>query len=208
MPTPRLDRPSSTCSSAALLLAILGGAVVACAPDPSTPASPEAGWEVEVAPAHGAPAHAAGAGSMARQLAELRRVTAPFHNFALAERAGYGAQLTSCWYHRELGAMGYHYGNPGLINGTVGLLEPEILIYEPGPAGQLKLVGLEYIVPIDAWEGTSPPSLLGHDFHRNEGLGIFALHLWLWRNNPEGMFEDWNPMVSCVHAQESEDRAP
>jgi hypothetical protein len=23
------------------------------------------------------------------------------------------------------------------------------------------------------------------------------LHAWIWQNNPAGMFEDWNPTVSC-----------
>ena len=26
---------------------------------------------------------------------------------------------------------------------------------------------------------------------------IFGLHVWLWRNNPSGMFEDFNPKVRC-----------
>lgn len=202
----RRTRP--TIPTPTLLLAALVASLLACAPDTSTPASPEPGGGVEVATAHGPPAHATGAAGLARELAELRRVTAPFHNFEAAKQAGYGARITPCWYHRDLGAMGYHYGNPGLIDGTVSLLEPEILMYEPGPAGQLQLVGLEYIVPLGEWGGASPPSLLGQEFHRNDGLGIFALHIWLWRSNPDGTFADWSPMVSCEHAEESEDRAP
>ncbi|MGI9179238.1 MAG: hypothetical protein ACR2H9_01810 [Longimicrobiaceae bacterium] len=143
-----------------------------------------------------------------RQLAALRRATAPFHNFEKAEHAGYGVRITSCWYHRELGAQGYHYGNPDLIDGTVDLLEPELLMYEPQKNGRLRLVGVEYIVPIAAWEGEDPPTLLGQEFHRNEALGLFALHVWLWRHNPAGMFADWNPKVSCEFADEAEDRAP
>ena len=26
---------------------------------------------------------------------------------------------------------------------------------------------------------------------------FYQRHVWLWRNNPSGMFEDWNPSVSC-----------
>jgi hypothetical protein len=26
---------------------------------------------------------------------------------------------------------------------------------------------------------------------------FYERHLWLWRNNPSGIFQDWNPKVSC-----------
>lgn len=140
------------------------------------------------------------------ELAELRLLTAPFHNFAKAVEAGWAAQITPCWHHVTQGAMGYHYGNPDLIfdGGHVDLLEPEALMYEPGPAGQLRLVGLEYIVFIDDWTEASPPVLLGQPFEQHSFLPIYKLHIWLWRNNPNGLFADWNPKVSCEHAEETE----
>lgn len=142
-----------------------------------------------------------------QELASLRRKTAPFQNFNNAEAAGYKARITPCWYHNELGAMGYHYANLELLDGSVDLLDPEALMYEPNANGQLNLVGLEYIVPIEAWESEEVPVLLGQEFHTNEDLGLYTLHIWLWRQNPAGMFTDWNPKVSCKHAEESEDRA-
>jgi hypothetical protein len=141
------------------------------------------------------------------ELASLRRATALFQNFNKAVAAGYKDRITPCWYHSELGAMGYHYANLELLDGSVNLLEPEALMYEPNAKGHLNLVGLEYIVPIEAWEGEEVPVLLGQEFHTNEGLGLYTLHIWLWRQNPAGMFADWNPKVSCKHAEESEDRA-
>ena len=66
--------------------------------------------------------------------------------------------------------------------------------------GQLQLGAVEYIVPAAEWDGagnTDPPSLLGHHLHLNQELGIYVLHIWLWQDNPSGMFEDWNPNVSC-----------
>lgn len=143
-----------------------------------------------------------------KQLAALRRATAPFHNIDKAIQADYDTPLTPCWYHSELGAMGYHYGNTDLVeNGEVDLLKPEALIYEPGPGGHYRLVGLEYIVPVAAWEGANNPTLLGQDFHHNEDLGLYTLHIWLWKNNPTGLFANWNPKVTCEYAEESEDRA-
>jgi hypothetical protein len=59
---------------------------------------------------------------------------------------------------------------------------------------------VEYIVPAEAWDGagnSEPPALHGRSFHLNEELGVYVLHAWIWKNNPAGMFEDWNPQVSC-----------
>jgi hypothetical protein len=146
-----------------------------------------------------------------RQLVALRQATAQFHNFGkTVEAAGYDAPITPCWEHRTLGAMGYHYGKPALIrDGAVSLLEPELLMYEPGPGGQMRLVGMEYIVFIEDWEeihgeNAAPPLLLGQEFHPHSVLPIYKLHIWLWRDNPRGIFADWNPKVSCEHAAETE----
>jgi hypothetical protein len=141
-----------------------------------------------------------------RQLAALRRATAKFHNFSMAEDAGYSVAITPCWEHKTDGAMGYHYANPEFLfdGGAVNLLEPESLMFEPGPAGQMRLVGMEYIVFIDDWQGATPPELLGQPFHPHSFLPIYKLHVWLWRDNPAGMFADWNPKVSCAHAAETE----
>jgi hypothetical protein len=141
---------------------------------------------------------------VAAELAVLRRETAPFHNIALADEAGYKERITPCWAHRTHGAMGYHYGNTELFDGKVELLEPELLMYEPQPGGHLRLVGMEYIVPVDAWTGSEPPQLLGQSFQRHSTLQIYKLHIWLWRTNPEGTFADWNPNVSCSAADVTE----
>lgn len=142
---------------------------------------------------------------LARDLVELRQLTAPFHNFQKAVDAGWAVPITPCWEHVTQGAMGYHYGNPDLLfDGEVDLLEPEALMYEPGPGGQMRLVGMEYIVFIDDWQGASPPTLLGQVMHPHSFLPIYKLHIWLWRDNPSGIFADWNPKVSCRHADETE----
>ena len=44
----------------------------------------------------------------------------------------------------------------------------------------------------------TPPSLYGLEFHRNEAFQLWVLHVWLYRENPSGMFSDWNPTVSCA----------
>lgn len=142
-----------------------------------------------------------------QQLAALRRATARYHDFATAYDDGWNIEATPCWFYTGLGAMGYHYLDLDLLDGMVELLKPEALVYEPKQNGGFRLVALEYLVPIDAWMGENPPMLLGQTFADN-GAGLYILHVWLWRDNPAGMFADWNSRVSCQYAAASEDRAP
>ena len=146
------------------------------------------------------------------QLSDLRRVTAKFHSIDEAKLAGYSTQITPCWTHHSAGGMGYHFGNTALFDATVDLLNPETVIYEPQTGGHMRLVGMEYIVPIDAWGAANHdlnnpndvPQLLGQRFTRHSFLPIFKLHIWLWQNNPSGTFADWNPKVSCRHAEQTD----
>jgi hypothetical protein len=139
-------------------------------------------------------------GDVQRQIARLRAATARFHDFDAAVETGWSAQITSCFSDPVLGGMGYHYGNPALIDGTVEALEPELLLYEPRKNGKLRFVAVEYIVPYGAWMSAEPPTLYGQSFHRNDAFGIWVLHVWHFRHNPSGMFADWNPRVSCQYA--------
>ena len=140
-------------------------------------------------------------GEVEREIARLRELTAPFHRFEAAVAAGWGAQITGCFSDPTRGGMGYHYGNVALIDGTVDALAPELLLYEPQKNGELRFVAVEYIVPFTAWTASQPPRLYGQSFHRNEAFGLWVLHVWHFRNNPSGMFADWNPAVSCKHAE-------
>ena len=175
----------------------LAFAIVACdhAPGTTAPAAALAHG------GHGAPSHNASlSGEVQREIARLRNLTAPFHDFETAANAGWGTRLTPCFSHPDLGGMGYHYGNPALIDGRVDVLEPELLLYEPQKNGRLRLVAVEYIVPFTAWTAAEPPQLLGRSFHRNEAFGLWVLHVWHFRHNPSGIFADWNPNVSCAFA--------
>lgn len=135
-----------------------------------------------------------------RDVARLRALTAPFHRFDVAVAEGWGTQITACFEDPNVGGMGFHYGNTAYIDGTVDVLQPELLLYEPQKNGNMRLVAVEYIVPFDAWTSSEPPQLFGQSFSRNEAFGIWALHVWHERNNPRGMFADWNPKVTCDNA--------
>ncbi len=113
--------------------------------------------------------------------------------------------LFGCVTGPDQGAMGVHYINLGLYgDGTIDATKPEALIYEPSN-GALKLVGVEYIVDAATWwtNHTIPPMLEGQAFQfvnapNRYGLpAFFELHVWAWRDNPNGAFVDWNTKVTC-----------
>ena len=40
--------------------------------------------------------------------------------------------------------------------------------------------------------------MLGEDLGiLNPALGWYILHAWVWKPNPSGMFNNWNPDVDC-----------
>jgi hypothetical protein len=125
----------------------------------------------------------------------LYGVTHTYTDFSRAQAAGYTERLTDCMSDAS-GGMGYHYGKVANIDGNAKLLEPEILMYEPQSDGSLRFVGIEFVVPLSA--SATPPSLFGLQYHRNEAFQLWVLHVWLYKDNPSGMFTDWNPTVSCA----------
>ena len=124
--------------------------------------------------------------------------TAGYQDVATAEAAGYASSLDTlgCFTDPELGGMGLHYIDESLMDDQVDITEPEALVYELDANGDITgLVAHEYIVPIDAWTETTPPQLFGIDFHQHPTLPLWVLHAWLWKDNPTGIFQDWNPAV-------------
>jgi hypothetical protein len=194
MPDPE-ERMSTRCRTALLTLLLAPvAALAACDSEPSVVA-PEGALFSQHA--------AGGSAELNHSLAQLRALTAPFHRIEAAKDAGWNLQLSPCVELPGVGGMGYHYGNPEYLDGTVNLLEPEALLYEPMRNGKKRLVAVEYVVPYDFLpRDAEPPTLLGQDFHQLDGPGVWGLHVWIWHHNPAGMFADWNPRVSCEHDQE------
>ena len=149
--------------------------------------------------------HAAHESSAPAKLVQIvRQATQRFVDVNAATAAGYGPFL-GCVTGPDQGAMGIHYVNGGLVgDGLIDASQPEALIYEPSN-GALRLVGVEYIVDAATWSknNTSPPMLEGQAFQlvnspNRYGLpAFFELHVWAWRDNPNGAFVDWNTRVSC-----------
>lgn len=152
-------------------------------------------------------AHASQAGlgaTINKDLAVLRQATAAFHQFDVASNAGWSTQITGCMTDPTLGGMGYHYGKVGLIDGSVRVEEPELLLYEPEKNGKLRLVGVEYIIPYSFHaRSAAPPVLFGQRFAQVDAFQLWGLHAWVWEDNPSGMFAPWNPRVTCANAAEA-----
>ena len=150
-------------------------------------------------------AHASHAEAAPAKLVQLvRDATKQFANVNAATAAGYQPFL-GCVSGPDHGAMGFHYVNGALVgDGVLDASHPEVLIYEASDGG-LQLVGVEFVVIAATWlaSHTTPPVLEGQSFlfvdsPNRYGLPAhFELHVWAWRDNPNGAFVDWNNKVSC-----------
>lgn len=132
-----------------------------------------------------------------RDVERVRAATARFRDLNESVSAGYPAEVAQCFDNPPEGGMGYHHVHQGLLDARIEVEKPEILVYERGRDGGYTLVGVEYAVPIDAWKSEDPPSVMGQSMKRAPSLGIWYLHVWVWRENPKGLFADWNPAVAC-----------
>jgi len=152
---------------------------------------------------HGQAGHAQSA-APAKLVQIVRDATKQFANVNVATAAGYQPFL-GCVSGPDHGAMGNHYVNGALVgDGVLDASRPEVLIYEASGNG-FQLVGVEFVVIADTWlaHHDTPPVLEGQTFQfinspNRYGLPAhFELHVWAWRDNPEGAFVDWNNKVSC-----------
>lgn len=151
-----------------------------------------------------------------QSLAEVRAATAKYHNVDVALADGYVA--TDVCFLLEDGGMGYHYVNFDLLGQAPIANQPAILLYEDSESGGVRLTGVEYFSPVFVNGGvvldpnTDPrhlgeispaPTLFEHTFDgpmpgHFEGMPWhYDLHVWLWKDNPSGIFYHTNPRVTC-----------
>jgi hypothetical protein len=141
----------------------------------------------------------------AKLVKQVREGTRQFIDVNNATAAGYGPFL-GCVAGTDHGAMGVHYVNGTLLgNLTLDPAQPQALIYEPAN-GKMTLVGVEFILDSASWlaaNNNTPPVLNGQVFNfvpapnRFNIPSFFELHVWAWRDNPQGSFVDWNNDVTC-----------
>jgi hypothetical protein len=134
----------------------------------------------------------------------VRSATVRFKDVGVATAEGYSL-LFGCVSGSDLGAMGLHYVKGAFLDDVIDVQRPEIVLYEQLPDGSLQLTGADYLVYAKEWDKKhkDPPQLMGQLFHLFEspnrfGLPAFyTLHVWAWKENPNGAFTNWNPTVSC-----------
>ena len=103
------------------------------------------------------------------------------------------------------GAMGIHLLNTANIGPTLDPTKPQVLIYEQ-VGDKMKLTAAEWFMPVELAKGTAPSifgqtlqgPMDGHEPIMPAALKHFDLHVWLWKNNPRGMFTSTNSAVKCT----------
>ncbi len=139
----------------------------------------------------------AGAEVKGSEIAAVRAATAKYHDVDVAAAPGSGYTLLGApCFDSEAGGMGIHYTNGGndgsLFDAQVEATEPDSLVYEVTTDGRKRLVAVEYIA---AGQGADNLTVLGQPLHPLGTTGLYILHAWVWRTNPDGMFADYNPKV-------------
>jgi hypothetical protein len=133
----------------------------------------------------------------------VQQATAAYHSLPNALDAGFvpfavdGSSTPTC-FDSDRGGMGVHYVRN--VDDVTDATDPEALVYEISESGELELVGVEYVVPQEFVEDQSGavvalPALHGRQFHKHSSLPLYILHAWIWEENPEGMFADFNSAV-------------
>jgi len=143
------------------------------------------------------------------------------HKCTTAEMLGFPAQMGAMGLHyvrRDLLGLPPKPAPPGSgrVHGTgtyTDFAKPAMLVYEPQEDGSLKLVAVENLVFASAWQAAGnkeAPTFHGEPYvlladkpetKVDEAHGWephYELHVWL-DENPNGMFSEFSPNVSCQY---------
>jgi len=133
--------------------------------------------------------------SPAEQLREHEESLARFSDVVTAIDEGY--QTAGTYVRTDDGVLGIPF-----VNTDVRELDPEqpqAILYGLTAAGQYEPLGLKWFAPTEGQDG--PPSLFGRELsgpYESETALIpehYALHAWLFRENPDGLFARYNAAV-------------
>jgi ketosteroid isomerase-like protein len=176
----------------------------------------------------------ANAHDVAAEIEKVRQATAKYNDVNVALAAGYVPAppgdcvtaakegLPAAW-----GGMGIHYINPGMlkIKGTqpkvtgdathTDFMNPSILLYEPQADGTMKLVGVENLVFLHAWQKSgkqAPPKFAGRSYDtmadnagtEHDEAHNFEPHMdqhvyFAKSANPSDQLRPFHPSVTCEH---------
>ena len=170
---------------------------------------------------------AQGPSELNQELADARAATAGYHDLNSAFEDGFVLLGAGMCHGDVGGAVGISYINvPRFQAHEVNALEPEFLNYIPTGDGNLRLVSVAYANRV-LFRDTRPPDTPGYRagtfpwtslvippyleivnapfivFGQQangpffEGRWIYLITAHLWAPNPDGMFADLNPLLSC-----------
>lgn len=147
------------------------------------------------------------------QLQSARALLDKYRDPVLAVHDGYLSTLGCIEYPKgghegamayKPGGMGVHFINMGNVSPKLDPAKPQVLIYEPA-GDKLRLVAAEWFVPVPV-AGEVRPTIFGkqlegpmegHKPLMPDGLHHYDLHVWLWKDNPAGVFSPTNAAVKC-----------
>lgn len=169
-------------------------------------------FPVQFAAAQG-PAASTSQASLTPELTRVRAALDKYRDPVMAVHDGYMSLLGCIEYPQgsaegtmqyRPGGMGVHFLNPQAVGPKLDPAKPQVLIYEPS-GDKLKLVAAEWFVPA-ALAPNGPPTIFGKTLEGPmEGhkplmpteLHHYDLHVWLWKDNPSGVFSPTNPALKC-----------
>lgn len=170
--------------------------------------------------------HAQGPSDLNRELAETRAATAQYHDLETALEDGF-VPISGVCHGDESGAVGISYIHRArFIAPAVNALEPEFLNYVPTGDGNMRLVSVAYgnrvlfrdtrppgtpgylpgtfvwrqpVIPPYLEIVNAPFTVFGQQANGPffEGVWIYLITAHIWAPNPDGMFADLNPRLSC-----------
>ncbi|MFJ6480404.1 MULTISPECIES: hypothetical protein [unclassified Streptomyces] len=147
-----------------------------------------------------------GPGRAQGDLARTYAATARYQVHANAVADGYKPDQYCVVDKAGPGALGYPHFNHKYDN-SLDPAKPAALFYEDDGRGGKRLVAVQWLrydrdqklttdddrptmfgIP---FKGPKPGNFPGQPVH-------YALHLWLWKKNPDGLFETFNRAVTCL----------
>ncbi len=164
-------------------------------------------------PIHLAAAQAPALATLSPELARVRAALDKYRDPIMAVHDGYMSLLGCIEYPKggaegtmqyPAGGMGVHFLNPQAIGPKLDPAQPQVLIYEP-TGDKLTLVAAEWFMPVPLATNGAPVifgktlegPMEGHKPLMPTALHHYDLHVWLWKNNPAGVFSPTNPAVKC-----------
>jgi hypothetical protein len=159
------------------------------------------------------PVSAQGAKKLTPELQRTRDALDKYKDPVAAVHDGYLSTVGCVWYPKagapgevpyKAGGMGVHFLNLEHLGKPLDPLKPQILVYEP-VGGKLQLVAAEWFVPLSPQVKERPRlfdqpfdgPMEGHHPLMPTGLHHYDLHVWLWKDNPAGLFAPTNPSLKC-----------